>query len=488
MRRRSTCGILGVLPIQEGRSHLMRSLRQVDPAVHWSHEATLDALSQTVQSDQIERILLRVGRLGQRTRKLTTVLAVLLCIAMNLFTEEAQDDVLDRLMRGPRFLRPEDDLKAATKGAIAQRRQQVGVAPVAALFREVCQPLATPATRDAFLFGFRLMLVDGTTEELADTPANAAYFGRPTSSRGAGAFPQVRAVYLCEAGTHAICDAGFWPYPVSERVGGLRLLRSVGRGMLVLWDRGFHSYDMCARCRQRGAHFLARVRSDIQLNPLRQLSDGSYLAQLLPSDSKRRRRGEHRLVRVIEYTIDDPARPGHGERHRVITSLLNPVLYPAQALAVAYHERWEVEVTIDETDTHQRVPRRPLRSRTPTGVLQELYGLLLAHYAIRAVMHEAAVQAEVAPDRLSFVKAVRLLRSAVIEGQIVAEAQRPAWRARLLREIARHQLPARDGRCNPRVVRRKMSNFDVKRDKHRHWPQPTKPFDQAVVICAENRI
>jgi hypothetical protein len=483
MTPRATCGILGVLPHQGLRSHLVeRSLRQLDASVHFSQEATLDALGHTLTHSRIGAVLASCGVLEQRTRKFTMTLAVLLCIAMNLFTEEAIDDVLVKLLQGSRFLRPDDAFEAAGASAIAQRRQQLGVAPLVALFREVCRPLAVPKTRDAFLLGFRLMAIDGTTEDLPDTLANSRYFGRQTGSRGDSAFPQVKAVYLCECGTHAICDAGFWPYAVSERVGGVRLLRSVGPGMLVMWDRGFHSYDMCAGCRKRDAHFLARVPAYVQLKPLRRLSDGSYLAQLRPSDYQRRKRGEGLLVRVIEYTIDDPARPGHGEHHRVITSLLDEVAYPAQALACAYHERWEIEITIDETDTHQRRPRQPLRSRTPLGVLQELYGLLLAHYAIRAVMHEAALVADVAPDRLSFVHAVRLLRNATFEFQIIAESQKCAWYDRLLKDIGREQLPVRDNRCNPRVIKRKMSNFNLKRDKHRCWPQPTKPFAEAVVI------
>jgi hypothetical protein len=315
-----------------------------------------------------------------------------------------------------------------------------------------------------------------------DTPANAEYFGRATGARGESAFPQVRAVYLCECGTHALCDANFWPYGVSERVGGRQLLRSVGPGMLVMWDRGFHSYDMCADCRQRDAHFLARIPAHLRLTPIRRLADGSYLAYLAPSDYARRKRGERLRVRVIEYTLDDPTRPGHGQRHRLITSLLDELAYPAQTLAVAYHERWEEEITLDEMDTHQRRPRQPLRSRTPEGVEQELWGLLIAHYSIRAVMHEAAVRAGVAPDRLSFVNALRILRNAVFEFQIIAESQRAAWYDRLLNDIGREQLPQRDNRCNPRVVKRKMSNFDLKREQHRQWPQPTKPFAEAVVI------
>jgi hypothetical protein len=232
--------------------------------------------------------------------------------------------------------------------------------------------------------------------------------------------------------------------------------------MLVMWDRGFHSYDMGLRCVQREAQFLGRLPAHVRSNPLRRLCDGSYLADLTPSEYYRRKRGERLLVRVIEYTLDDPARPGHGERHRLITSLLDDRAYPALALVCAYHERWELEITIDETDTHQRRPHQPLRSRTPQGVLQELYGLLLAHYAIRAVMHEAAVRIGVPPDRLSFVNTLRILRNAVFEFQIMVASQKAAWYDRLLREIGRDPLPLRDNRCNPRVVKRKMSNFEGK--------------------------
>jgi len=187
----------------------MRSLRQLDPAVHFTEEATLDALGQTLARPRIEAVLQSLGVREQRTRKLTMVLTLLLCIAMNLFTEEAIDDVLLKLLQAPRFLRPDDDLEPASAGAICQRRQQLGVAPLAALFHEVCQPLAIAETKDAFLFGLRLMAIDGTTEDVPDTAVNAAYFGRSTGARGDSAFPQVKAVYLCECGTHAICGAEF---------------------------------------------------------------------------------------------------------------------------------------------------------------------------------------------------------------------------------------------------------------------------------------
>ena len=458
-----------------------RSLRQIDPAVHLTSEVTLDVVGEIVSPEQIQKVLGPIEKNELRVRKLTMVIVVLICIAMNLFTEEAIEDVLTKLMQGPRFLRPEKDIVIASKGAICQRRRQLGVAPMVSLFHAVCRPMATPNTPGAYLLGLRLVAMDGTKEDIADTPENAGYFGRPASGRGAGAFPQVLAVYLCECGTHAIYDAGFWPCHTSENPCGKRLLRSVGPGMLVMWDCGFHSYDMCLLCLKQGAQFLSRLPAKVKPIFHQRLSDGAYLAYIRPADPQRRKR-EKLLVRVIEYQLDDPGRPGHGEYRRLITSLLDAVAYPAHPLACAYHERWEVEITIDEMDTHQRQPKKPLRSRTPLGVLQELYGLLIAHYCVRKVMHDAALQADLAPDRLSFVKSLRILRNAVFEFQIVDPKQKPLLYQQLLNDISRVTLPERNNRSNPRVVKRKMSNFDKKRDKHRSWPQPTKPFSETVVL------
>lgn len=350
------------------------------------------------------------------------------------------------------------------------------------LFHRVCQPMATEATPGAFLFGLRLMAIDGTTEDVPDTPENERAFGRHTGGRGDSAFPQVQAVYLFECGTHAVVDAGFWPCHTSERVGGLRLLRSLSEGMLVMWDCGLHSFDMAQHTRARQAHFLGRVPNHVYLRPIQPLPDGSYLAYIYPSDYQRRKQGECMLVRVIEYTIDDPTQVGYGERHRLITSLLDHERYPALELACIYHERWEGEITVDEMDTHQRLVNHPLRSKKPVGVIQELYGLLIAHYAMRRVMHDAALQASLDPDRLSFVNAVRLICNAIPEFQMVVPEQRPVLYQRLLRDIARYRLPERDHRSNPRVVKRKMSKFHLKRPEHRQWPQPSKAFREAIII------
>jgi hypothetical protein len=247
--------------------------------------------------------------------------------------------------------------------------------------------------------------------------------------------------------------------------------------MLVMWDRGFHDYEMLVQVRQRGAHVLSRLPAHVKPTVVRSLADGSYLAYLKPSDKKRRKKGEQRLVRVIAYTITDPNLPGWGETHRLVTTLLDPDAYPSLALICAYHERWEIEITIDEIDTHQRLRPGPLRSRKPVGVIQALYGLLIAHYIIRAGMVQAAQQAHLDPDRLSFIGAVRVWQRAVPEFQMTAPEQRPALYQRLLRDIAQKRLP------NPRVVKRKMSNFKLKRAEHRAWPQPAvRSFREAIEV------
>jgi hypothetical protein len=327
------------------------------------------------------------------------------------------------------------------------------------------------------------MGMDGTVEDVPDTPQNARAFGRQHGSRGDSAFPQVRGVYLVECGTHAVVDAGFWPYDTCERVGALRLLRSVVPGALVMWDRGLHDFDMFVGVRQRGGQALSRLPSNVKPQRIRTLADGSYLADLRPSEYQRRKRGERLRVRIIEYTITDPTLPGSGERHRLVTTLLDAETCPALDLVCAYHERWEIELVIDEVDTHQRLAGRPLRSLKPVGVIQELYGLLIAHYAVRFLMHEAALQAGVDPDRVSFVHTLHVLQDAIPEFQMTSPDQHAQLFDRLLRDVASDLLPERRLRINPRVVKRKMSNFHLKRPEHCQWPQPTsRSFRQAVAV------
>ena len=458
-------------------------IREIEAESKFASELSLQAISQAIPAADIEAVLVEHDAMEQRERKLNAFATVLLVVAMNIFTHLSIAHVLKKIAQGLRFVYADPEYEVAGKAAISYRRYQLGARPLVGLFHRICRPLTTSDTPGAYLFGRRLMAIDGTTEDVPDTPENVAVFGRWHSDRGTTAFPQVRAVYLAECGTHAIVDAGFWPIHTSERKGAFRMLRSVEPGMLLMLDAGLYEYDIVQAIIQRESDVLARLPSHVRAKPVHSLDDGSYLARIRPSDYPRRSRGEHLLVRVIEYTFDDPARTGHGERHRLVTTLLDPKECPALDLICAYHERWEIEIAIDEIDTHQRLLDRPLRSQKPVGVIQELYGLLIAHYAIRLLMHEAALQAGVDPDRISFVHALRVLQDAVPEFEMTAPEQLRRLYTRLLNDIASELLPARRNRINPRVVKRKVSKFKVKCPEHYHSPQPACSFREAVTLA-----
>ena len=458
------------------------SIRAFDAESNFCSELKLEAIAHAVPPSEIEAVIEQCGVREQRQRKLNAFVTVLLMIVMNLYTHMSIGRVMRKMAQGLRYVWPEPEYEVAHDAALCYRRYQLGAQPLVALFHRLCRPMATPQTKGAFLFGLRMMAIDGTVEDIPDTPENAAFFGRHHGSRGDAAFPQVQCVYLAECGTHAIVDAGFWPYHTGEYKGAFRLLRSVEPGMLVMWDRGLHAYDLVAGVRQRDSHVLARLAANIKPTVVRRLADGSYLARLYPSEYRRRKRGEHLEVRIVEYTVTDPALPGYGEPHRLMSTLLDPQVAPALELVWAYHERWEIEITVDETRTHQRLLDRPLRSRKVAGVIQELYGLLIAHYVLRFLMHEAAMEADVDPDRISFTQALNVVQDAIPEFQMTAPEQLPRLYRRLLHDMVDELLPPRRARTNPRVVKRKMSNFGLKRPQHYHWPQPSTPFQQAVAV------
>ncbi len=458
-------------------------LQVLHASARFADEVNIPTLSTALSDELIDKVLAQTGKREQRCRKMSAAFCMWFCIALNLFTDEPYQHVLSKLVKGLRYIWPDPNLKLPGKSALCAARFRLGIAPMVALFHQTAQPQADLSVAGAFLFGLRLMAIDGATETLADTPENLAYFGRHTTARGRSAFPQAQVVYLSECCTHKVVDAGLWPLHTSERLGGLRLLRSVVPGMLVLIDIGFFSYEM-AECivHKRGAQLLARVGGHMTLKPITYLKDGSYTAYLYPSDYRRKKAGVRMLVRVLEYTISDSKRPGYGVVHRLVTSLLDPDLAPALDLICAYHERWEIELAIDEMETHQRPAGVPLRSRTPLGVIQEFYALLVAFNAICALRLQAALFAGVDPDRISFVVTLRKLCESVDQFQQTTPKQRPLLLKRLLQDIVNEPLPPRRRRSNPRVVKRKISNFLLKREQHRCWPQPATSFREAIQI------
>ena len=473
---------LGCQTHKERRCHpIGYIIRQLQTSATITDQNLLEALQRVMPPEVIQRVIARHGIARQRQRKLSAAFGLYLIVAMNLFATFSLAQVLIKLMKGFRFIWTDPGFIPASKGAISQVRYAIGAKPMVDLFHAVCQPMAEAETPGAFRFGLRLMALDGSSEMIADTPENESVFGRHTSGRGGAGYPQFQTVYLEEVGTHAIVDAGFWPIHTGERKGGLRLLRSVGEGMLLMWDAGFHSFGMVRQTLKTKAHLLGRLPAGVHLIRIRTLPDGSCWVDLVARDH----RGhilERIRVRLIEYTVCDPALPGYGERRRLITSLLDWQRYPALALASAYHERWEIEITVDELDTHQRLALHPLRSLKPVGVLQELYGLLVAHYAVRKIMLEAANTAGLDPDRISFINALRLIAEAIPEFQQTAPQEHERLYGNLLHDIARFRLPPRKARVNPRVVKRKMSTFDKKRPEHYQWPQPKTSFVDAIRI------
>lgn len=444
------------------------------------HALTFETVNRVMPPDVIDAVIRETGRKEVRARKLTARLTVWVLLGMCLYSQLSIGAVLQKLAQGLRLLWRDWAYPVASASAFSQRRYQLGVRVLALLFRRVCQPLATPNTRGAFLFGLRLMAMDGTKEDVPDTPANARVFGRHRGPKGASGYPKAQTVLLCECGTHAVVDAEFAPCYASERALALRLLRSIGVGMLLMFDRGFYSFDLIAGVIQRGAYLLGRLAAHVKPTRAQRLADGSYLAYIYPSDYQRRKHGERQLLRGLEYTFTDPHRPGANQTHRLFTTLLDPQQYPALDLVCAYHQRWEIELVVDEVQVHQRLVNHPLRSLQPRGVIQELYALLLAHYLVRTFMHEAALGADLDPDCLSFIGPLRLVQAALIEFQLADPVCHPALVARLLHDIAHARLPQRRNRINPRVVKRTVIRFPLKRAAHAHLPQPSLPFRQAI--------
>jgi hypothetical protein len=417
----------------------------------------LEALQVALSDEATEATLEATGTHEQRRRS-PTHLVVTFVVAMGLWASASMRHALAEVVAGwrerPQARRTRWELPSTA--AIVQARQRAGARLFRVLFEAVAGPIATARTEGALLGGLRLVALDGTTLEVADTPANARAFGRPMPKRGrvSCSLPQLRLVALIETGTHALCDMIIRPFRCAEQPAGLRLLRSVGPGMLLLWECGFSSYAIVQATLARGAHFLGRTRNNVVLEPTEFLSDGSFLAQLYSTPKAQRHRVDGIEVRVLEYVLDTEDAPGQPV-YRLITSLLDEQAFPAHLLASIYCERWEMETTLDEIKVHQWAHPGPLRSQHPREVVQEVYGLVLAHLAIRTFMHHAAVHGGKDPNRLSFTDALRVVRRAIPRAQRTPSPAAPLVCAECLKDLLADELPPRRSRYNPRAVKRR---------------------------------
>jgi hypothetical protein len=388
---------------------MARTIAELPKGSRITDYISLGVVAKTFPVATVKSVLEATGRSSRRQRELPAHVVVYYVIALALYMHVSYREVLRCLLEGIQWLlNPSARIKVTGKSGISQARTRLGVEPVKQLHDQIVCPIATEATKGAWYRGWRVVSLDGSTLDVADEDANDAAFGRPVAQRGKSAFPQIRFVSLVENGTHVLFGTQMAGYGTSEMALAKGVLPWLSQGMLCLADRYFFSFEFWHQARATGAELLWRVRKNLRLVCEQRLADGSYLSRIYPSQQDRQRQRHGVVVRVIDYRLEGVA--GAEPMYRLVTTSLDPEPAPAPELAALYHERWEIETALDELKTHLRGARIVLRSKRPDLVRQEFYGLMMAHFAIRGLMHEAALKADEDPDRLSFVHAVRVIR------------------------------------------------------------------------------
>ena len=405
----------------------MARIARTLPAVsRMTDHISLGAVATTVPIGTVHAVLAATNRTSIRRRDLPADTMMYFAVAMALYMQCSLKEVFRCLVDGIQFLF--NGLEAMTvpsDSAISQARSRLGWEPIRELHDQIVRPIAVTATRGARYRRWLVVSMDGSTLDVQDEPANADAFGRPASRRGRSAFPQIRFVSLVESGTHVLFGTRMGPCTTSELALAREVLPCLKLGMLCLTDRNFFNYKFWNEARATGADLLWRVKKNARLPCEQRLADGSYLSTTYPTERDRRHKTNGIVLRLIDYALDGVV--GADPLYRLVTTILDPELAPARELAALYHERWEVESTLDEVKTHLRGIKMILRSKTPNLVRQEFYSLIMAHFVTRALMHEAALKADIDPDRLSFVHTVRVIRRKISQ----AAAIFPSANARL---------------------------------------------------------
>jgi hypothetical protein len=392
-----------------GELAMARTLAALPEGSRITDYISLGVITKTFPLKRVRAVLAATGKASQRERDLPAHVVVYYAIALALYMQSSYREVLRCLLEGVQWLLdPAVTLKVAGNSGISQARTRLGWEPLRQLHDEVVKPIAVAATKGAWYCGLRLVSVDGSTLEVADEAANDAAFGRPGASRGRSAFPQLRFVALVENGTHVLFGTQLGSYATGEITLAKAALGALRKGMLCLADRNFFGFALWMQARSSGADLLWRIKINARLPREQLLADGSYLSRIYPTQNDQRQQRNGVSVRVIEYRL-------HGVTnaepiYRLLTSLLDSVQAPAAELAALYHQRWQIETALAELKTHLRGAKIVLRSKTPDLVRQEFYGLIMAHFAVRGLMHEAALKADTDPDQLSFLHAVRVVR------------------------------------------------------------------------------
>jgi len=388
---------------------MARTVARLTDGARITDYISLGVVSKAIPLAKVKAVLAETGRASRRQRELPAQVMVYYVIALALFMQASYREVLRCLLEGLQWLLgPGYVMRVTGKSGISQARTRLGWEAMKRLHDEVVGPVAQAATPGAWYQKWRLVTLDGSTLDVTDTVANDEAFGRQQGDRGPSGFPQVRFVSLVENGTHVLFGSLLGPYATGEVTLAYPVVTALRPGMLCLADRLFYGFPLWTQAEAAGADLLWRVRRDLRLPCRQRLADGSYLSRIYRADASRKDPANWRTVRVIEYTLEGVA--DAEPCYRLISTVLDPQRAPAEELAALYHERWEIETALDEFKTHLRGARIVLRSKTPDLVRQEFYGFLMAHFAIRGLMHEAALKAGEDPDRLSFVHAVRVVR------------------------------------------------------------------------------
>lgn len=388
---------------------MARTRKALPAKVDVAHLISTGVLAKTCPRSLIDEVLAETGRTSRRNRLLPAPAVVYYVMALALWREAPLEEVLRVVCEGLHWLgRGNGAGIQASKSAISQARTRLGSDVMQRLAGRVLKPVAPPELPGSWYRGLRVMAFDGSCLDVPDEGANAEFFGYPGASRGQSAFPQARIVGLVECGTHAVIGAEIGALRVGEQALAARLLpKKLEPNMLVMADRGFYSFKLWQLADVTGAKLAWRVKAHLKLPVEKALPDGSYLSTVFSSDDRKRCHGQ--TVRVIDYTLVGSATPVQ-KSHRLVTNILDEQEADALELAALYHERWEIENVFDELKTHLRGASTVLRSKTPELVQQEIWGLLLAHFAIRQLMTQAAWERQLDPDRLSFVHAVRVIK------------------------------------------------------------------------------
>jgi hypothetical protein len=388
---------------------MARTLASLPSGSRITDYISLGVVSRAIPRGKIDSILAETGKTSLRQRELPAHLVVYYVIALALYMQFSYREVLRCLLEGIQWLsKPEETVRATGKSGLSQARSRLGAEPLRRLYEQVVVPIASEHTRGSRYRAWRLISLDGSTLDVAATEENEGAFGRPPASPGASAYPQLRFVALLENGTHVLLGGRMASYATNEIILAKEVITQLKPGMLCLADRFFFGFTLWTKAQASGCDLLWRVRKHLRLEVRERWSDGSYSSAIYPSEKDARHKSNGVRVRVIDYQLEGI--PEAAPIYRLVTTILDPLQAPAEELAALYHERWAIENTLDEWKTHLRGRQIVLRSKTPELVRQEFYGFLLAHFAVRQLMHEAAWSVAEDPDRLSFLHAVRVVR------------------------------------------------------------------------------